>query len=308
MTRPGRNVTLHLLESLDHLLAECSVSRAANRAGVSQSTMSNNLADLRRVFNDPLLVQQGRRLVPTPRALQVAGNVRESLRAIQESIEGGGEFEPDRVQRAFTLVTVDFVQALMLQPLVERWSGLSSRLELSVLPLVLDTLDEQLASGQADVAILGRRFVSPALRGAPLFTDRWVLLARRNHPVLAAGVDVRRYLSCAHILVSPIGRQFPSSVDDALRRAGHEQRHIRVCVPQYLAALQLVASSDLVVTVPRTVAQRNAARMGLVEAELPFATDAFELWQVWHERAHHDKAHRWLREQLRDVAASLAAS
>jgi DNA-binding transcriptional LysR family regulator len=135
-----------------------------------------------------------------------------------------------------------------------------------------------------------------------------VLLARRNHHVLSAGVDVRRYLSCAHILVSPIGRQFPSSVDDAVRRAGHEQRHIRVCVPQYLAALQLVASSDLVVTVPRTVAQRNAARMGLVEAELPFATDPFELWQVWHERAHHDKAHRWLREQLRDVATSLIAT
>jgi DNA-binding transcriptional LysR family regulator len=307
VSRPGRNVTLHLLESLDHLLAECSVSRAAMRAGVSQSTMSNNLADLRRVFNDPLLVQQGRRLVPTPRALQVAGSVRESLRAIQESIEGSIDFDPTRAPRAFTLITVDFVQALMLQPLVERWSGLSSNLELAVLPLVLDTLDEQLASGQADVAILGRRYVSPALRGAPLFSENWVLLARRNHPVLAGGVDVRRYLACAHILVSPIGRQFSSSIDSALAKAGHGPRHIRVCVPQYIAALQLASSSDLVVTVPRTLAQRNAARHGLVEAELPFPTEPFELWQVWHERAHHDKADRWLREQLRTVADSLNA-
>lgn len=304
MSRPKRNVTLHLLESLDHLLTECNVSRAAMRAGVSQSTMSNNLADLRRIFNDQLLVQQGRGLVPTPRALHIEGSLRESLRAIQDAIDGSQEFVPGSARRAFSLLTVDFVQVLMLEPLIRRFSELSSQLELSALPLVLDTFPDQLASSRADIAILSRRFVSPALRGAPLFTDRWVMLARRGHPQLRDGVDLRRYLACAHVLVSPIGRSFPSSIDEALKRTGRV-RHVRVCVPQYLTAAQLASSTDLVLTLPRSIARITAAAHGLAESELPFEADPFELWQVWHERSHHDKSHRWLREQLRDVAAAI---
>jgi DNA-binding transcriptional LysR family regulator len=307
MSRPERSVTLHLLECLDHLLTECNVSRAAMRAGISQSTMSTNLAELRRIFGDPLLVQQGRRLVPTPRAEAVAGQVRLALRSVDDALQGGGEFRPERAQRGFTLLTNDFVQSLMMRPLVERWSELSARLELAVLPIVLDTFSEQLGSGLADVAILGRRYVPPALRGSPLFTDRWVLLARRNHPILGEGVDLRRYLSCAHILVSPSGRQFPSGIDEALKRLGHA-RHLRVCLPQYLTAAQLTASTDLVATVPCSVAARVAGRHNLLQAELPFPIEPFELWQVWHERSQHDKAHQWLREELRRVAASVGGS
>lgn len=304
MTRQARSVTLHLLESLDWLLAECNVSRAALRAGVSQSTMSNNLADLRQVFNDPLLVRQGSRLVPTPRALEIVGPVRESLRRIGEAVEGSSVFRPERAQRQFAILTVDFVQALMLQPLVERWSAYSSQLELAILPIVLETLHEQLASGQADAAILSPRFVPGTLRHSRLFSDRFVLLSRRDHPLVGQGAELRQYLNCAHIMVSPMGRRFPSSVDEALRKLGH-QRHVRVCVPQYLTAAQLAAATDLVVTVPASIAQRSAQLHGLAVQELPFQIDPLELYVVWHERSHHDRAHRWLREELKEVAARL---
>jgi DNA-binding transcriptional LysR family regulator len=304
VSRQARSVTLHLLESLDWLLAECSVSRAAARAGVSQSTMSNNLADLRRVFGDPLLVRQGPRLVPTPRALEIAGPIRTSLRQIADAVESSTEFHPERARRAFTILTVDFVQALMLQPLVERWAHLSSQLEVAVLPIVLDTLHEQLASGQADIGIVSPRFVPASLRHSRLFSDRFVLLARRDHPIVGQGVDLRQYLNCTHILVSPIGRRFPSSVDEALRVLG-KARHVRVCVPQYLTAAQLVASTDLVVTVPVTIAERSAPRNALVWHELPFEMPLLELCQVWHERSHHDPGHRWLRHELKEIAAAL---
>lgn len=304
MTRPTRNVTLHLLESLDWLLAECNVSRAAMRAGVSQSTMSNNLADLRQVFNDPLLVRQGPRLVPTPRALEIVGPIRESLHRIAETVDGGRGFRPERARRNFTILTVDFVQALMVQPLMERWSELSSRLELTILPIVLDTLHEQLANGQADAAIVSPRFVPASLRHARLFEDRFVLLAHREHALLSRGVDLKTYLSCAHIMVSPNGRRFPSSVDESLRGLA-VQRHVRVCVPQYLGAAQLAASSALVVTVPASIALRAAASYPLAIHELPFEVPPLELYVVWHERSHQDPGHRWLREELKAVAARL---
>ncbi len=116
--------------------------------------------------------------------------------------------------------------------------------------------------------------------------------------------ELRQYLNCAHIMVSPMGRRFPSSVDEALRKLGH-QRHVRVCVPQYLTAAQLAAATDLVVTVPASIAQRSAQLHGLAVQELPFQIDPLELYVVWHERSHHDRAHRWLREELKEVAARL---
>lgn len=302
MTRQTRNVTLHLLESLDWLLAECNVSRAAMRAGVSQSTMSNNLADLRQVFSDPLLVRQGPRLVPTPRALEIVGPIRQALRGIAQAVEGAGEFRPERARRSFAILTVDFVQALMMQPLVERWSELSSQLELAIMPIVLDTLHEQLASGQADAAIISPRFVPSSLRQMHLFNDRFVLLAHRDHPIVGRGVDLKGYLSCSHIMISPNGRSFPSSIDEALRAQG-AQRHVRVYVPQYLTAAQLAATTPLVATVPVTIAQRSAARLPLVVHELPFNVAPLDLFLVWHERSHNDPSHRWLRDELKAVAA-----
>jgi len=304
VSRPTRNVTLHLLESLDCLLAECNVSRAALRAGVSQSTMSNNLADLRQVFDDPLLVRQGPRLVPTARALEIAGPIREALRGIADAVEGAAQFRPDRVRRHFSILTVDFVQALMLQPLVERWNGLSSQLELSALPLVLETLHEQLASGQADAAILSPRFAPSSLRHTRLFTDRFVLLAHRSHPIVDKGVDLGKYLSCTHIMVSPMGRRFPSSIDAALRAIGHE-RHVRVCVPQYLTAVQLVSTTPFVVTAPASFALRAAQHHPLVVHELPFEVPLLELSLVWHERSQNEPAHRWLRDEMKTVCAML---
>lgn len=306
MARTERSVTLHLLESLDWLLAECNVSRAAVRAGISQSTMSNNLAALRRIFDDPLLVRQGPRLVPTPRALEIVGPIRESLQRIAESVEGQSGFRPDRTRRQFTIITVDFVQALMMQPLVERWSDISSKLELVILPITLDTLTEQLASGQADVAITSPRFAPPSLRHAPLFSDRFVLLARKDHPVLGRKPDLKRYLSCTHIMVSPMGRRLPSQVDEALLRVG-QQRHVRVCVPQYLMAAELAATTHLVVTVPVSIAARAVQRYPLAMHELPFEMDPLRLVLAWHERSHNDAAHRWLRDELKAVAGRIGA-
>ncbi|HYF21728.1 MAG TPA: LysR family transcriptional regulator [Ramlibacter sp.] len=306
MPQQDRPVTLHLLESLDWLLAECNVSRAAVRAGISQSTMSNNLAALRQIFGDPLLVRQGPRLVPTPRALEVVGPIRESLLRIAEAVEGQTEFRPGRTRRQFSIITVDFVQVLMMQPLVERWAELSSKLELVVLPITLDTLSEQLASGQADVAITSPRFVPASLRHAPLFSDRFVVLARRDHPVLGRKPNLKQYLSCTHIQVSPMGRRLPSQVDEALQRAGQE-RHVRVCVPQYLMAAELAASTHLVVTVPASVASRAVQRYPVVMHEVPFEMDPLRLVLAWHERSHQDAAHRWLREELKAVAAGIAA-
>lgn len=304
MSRPTRNVTLHLLESLDFLLTECNVSRAAMRAGVSQSTMSNNLADLRQVFDDPLLVRQGARLVPTSRALEIAGPIREALVGISGALEGVAEFRPERIRRHFSILTVDFVQALMLQPLVKRWSALSSRLELSALPLVPETLQEQLASGQADAAILSTRFTPASLRHTRLFTDRFVLLAHKNHPIVGNDVDLHKYLRCTHVMVSPMGRRFPSSVDGALREIGNE-RHVKVCVPQYLTAVQLISTTSLVVTVPASFAIRAARQHPLVVHELPFTVPPLELSLAWHERSQNEPAHRWLRDELKELCAHL---
>lgn len=303
MARPTRSVTLHLLQSLDALLAECSVSRAAARTGVSQSTMSNNLADLRHLFGDPLLVRQGPGLVATPRALAIIGPIRDSLQQITNAVNGWTEFQPQNARRLFSILTADFVQPLLTLPLVERWSALSDDLDLAVLPLRLDTLQEQLASGQADIAILKRRFAPKTLRHTKLYADRFVLLAHRAH-ALARESSLENYLDASHVMASPMGPSYPSSVDEALHALGHE-RNVRVCVPQYPMAAELACTAQMVATVPASIAATLMQDSPLVMRELPFTVPELEVLLVWHERSQNEPAHQWLRAGLRALIESI---
>lgn len=300
MSRPVRNLTLHLLQALDALLVERNVSRAADRMGVSQSTMSNNLADLRQLLGDPLLVREGAGLVPTPKALAVGEPIREALRQIADAVGMGGEFVPSRDRRTFAILAADFVQPLLTLPLVERWRALSDGLALAMLPLDLDTLQQQLASGHADVAILKSRFAPQSLRHKLLFSDRFAVLARRQHGSLKAPLDLAQYLACPHVATVATGRRVVSSVDDALEGLG-QHRNVTVCVPQHVMAAQLAASTDLLATVPLSFAMLAAADDRLCVHELPFHVTGLDVLLVWHERSHHEPAHRWLREALRAV-------
>ena len=145
-------VDLNLLVALDALLAERSVTRAAERVGLSQPGMSNTLARLRKLFGDPLLVREGMALVPTPRGEALREPVREALGLIQQALAGRPGFDPARDRATFTVSCSDYSLLMLIGPLVRRLAAAAPGLTIQVLPRVADAV-RLLRDGGADLVI-----------------------------------------------------------------------------------------------------------------------------------------------------------
>jgi len=296
-------VDLNLLTALDALLAEGSVAGAARRLGLSASAMSRTLARLRTATGDPLLVRAGRGLVPTPRAVELRGRVRETskeaLALLRPAIVG-----PDlsALERTFTIRANDgFVEtfgARILAAVTDAAPGI--RLRFSPKP---DKDVRALREGLVDleVGVLGE--AGPEVRVQALFRDEFVGVVREGHPLLAAEeITPELYAACGHVVASRRGNT-NGPVDQALAELGL-RRSILAVVPGFSAALAIAKASDLVALV--TASFHNAANESQPEAirrcsrafQLPVQTDPITVSQIWHPRLDADPAHRWLRGML----------
>ena len=154
------DVDLDMLVALDALLAESSVTRAAKRPCVGQSAMSSTLARLRRTFDDPLLVREGRTMVPTPYAESLARPVRDVLDRITAPLAGRSEFDPVRDDRAFRVIASDYTMVTFLTPLLARLEDDAPGVRLWVSPPGGDYVERQ-ARGQVDLVVLPKEVFGP---------------------------------------------------------------------------------------------------------------------------------------------------
>jgi LysR family transcriptional regulator, nod-box dependent transcriptional activator len=167
-------VDLNLLVALDALLDERSVTRAANRVGLSQPGMSNTLARLRKLFGDPLLVREGLTLVPTPRAESLRQPVQDALNLIQHALDDRDAFDPASAHATFTVSCSDYSILMLIGPLVRRLTTTAPGLTVQVVPRAADAV-RLLRDGDADLVIEPVEIIPdvtlPRMR---LFTDRWL--------------------------------------------------------------------------------------------------------------------------------------
>lgn len=288
---------LNLLLTLAALLEERSVTRAAKRLGLSQPAVSNALARLRETLSDELLVRNGARMVPTPRALEMAPLLHEALASLQRAVAPPRPFEPATTTDRFTLAATDFFEMVLLPALASRVCAAAPRATLDVRPIGESSPVEALAAGELDGALgvfqtLPRGFYKKALG-----RERFVCVLRRGHPALAqVPLSLEAYAALAHVLVAP-RRTGPGAVDSALARQGLS-RHIALVVSHFLVAPLVVAETDLVATLPERVARMLAEKLSLAVLAPPVALSGFELSYLWHERTHDSPPHRWLRSLL----------
>jgi len=288
------DVDLNLLVAFDALLREGSVTRAAARVGVTQSAMSHTLNRLRAEFDDALLVRRGACLTPTALAEKLEPELTAALAAIERVFDARVEFDPARAVRRFTLLASDYAQVVILPPLLARLASTAPGVDLVV--RAVREPERELASRDVALMIGPARKEMPTLKRRVLFSDRLVVMARREHPSLRGELSLERYLAAQHVLVSPRGLR-GGIVDDALRAAGTERRVV-LEAPHFLVAPLVVAQSDLLATLPERLARRVATRFDLAIAALPLAVAPIEFVQLWHERDHDDAGHAWLRGQV----------
>ncbi|MGZ7456502.1 LysR family transcriptional regulator [Pseudomonas sp. Ma2-10] len=289
----------NLLITLDVLLAEGSVARAAKRLRLSPSAMSRALARLRETTGDPLLVRAGRGLVPTPRALELRERVSQLVQDAEAVLRPAEQPDLSQLSRMFTLRTSEgFVEnfgADLIARVAEQAPGV--RLRFMHKP---DKDSTSLRDGTVDLetGVVGKS-AGPELRTQGLFRDRFIGVVRRGHPLSEGEITPERYAAGSHIGVSRRGLD-RGPIDEALEPLKLD-RQIAIVVAGFSTALALARDTDLIASVP----ERHTAnlRAGLHSFALPLSLPAFTVAMLWHPRLDADPVHRWLRGCLREVCA-----
>ncbi|RKE22367.1 LysR family transcriptional regulator [Streptomyces sp. TLI_171] len=286
---------LNLLRVLDILLQEHSVTRAAERLGTSPAAVSRSLARLRRAVGDPLLVRAGQHLVPTRRAVELQGEVAELIRGCERVLRPGAGFDAVHLHRTFTVQAAELVLAGLAGDLTERLRREAPGVDTVFLPEAYED-GPALRQGLVDVelGVLGR--LDPEIRTRALTARPLVAVARRDHPILAAPVDARRFAAADHIGVSRQGRR-DGPIDRALAALGLRRR-VAVVVPSHTAAMLLARDTDLIALGLADWLPGAVHDLGLRTFPIPLELPPLELGLAWHPRNDGDPAHRWFRDHL----------
>ena len=292
---------LNLLVTLDVLLTEGSVARAARRLRLSPSAMSRALARLRDTTGDPLLVRAGRGLVPTPRAIELRERVSQLVQDGIAVLRPAEKPRLDQLVRTFTLRTSDgFVEnfgAALIAHVSEAAPGVRLRFIQKT-----DKDSTSLRDGSVDLetGVLSAT-MGPEVRTQALFHDRFIGVVRQGHALSQHKITAARYAAEKHISVSRRGIE-KGPIDEALSLLSLERR-IVTYVGGFSAALALARATDLIASVPER--HTGSLRTGMHSFPLPFALPEVTVAMFWHPRHHADPAHQWLRELIRDSCAPL---
>jgi DNA-binding transcriptional LysR family regulator len=286
-----RQLDLNLLLTLDALLAEHNVTRAARRLHLSQPTVSVQLAKLREALGDPLLLPGPRGMRPTARADALREPLRQALDALEHAVTAASAFEPAQASHTWRIAAADYSESAVLLPVLDRLRSAAPGTRLAVLQVVPALMARQAEQGDIDLALHTSEEAPPGLRRRPLFRERYVLAGRAGHPRLKRRPTPAQFCALEHVIVSPDGGGSHGATDQALAQAGLSRRVV-LSVPHFLFARSVLASTDLVAVLPARLVH-GATELRVVEP--PIAVPGYEMAMFWHERAHRDPAHQWLR-------------
>lgn len=291
---------LNLLIALDILLEEGSVAAAARRMNLSAPAMSRTLGRIRDTLGDPVFVQAGRKLVPTPRALALREQVRAAVEQATQVLTQGENVPLVGLDRRFNVRANDTFTGFYSGRLLEIMAQEMPRALLHFVPEEDDVDVELLRSGRVDLFISAARQLGPEIRVQPLFTTRFVGLARHDHPIFAGDISPEQLTRWGHISISRRGKA-TGPIDSALEQQGL-QRQISLIVATPYSAIFALQDSDLLLPLPEHLARSAvSAGMRVRTFELPVPLETVLLTQAWHPRFQQDAAHRWLRQTIRQL-------
>nr|WP_301300127.1 LysR family transcriptional regulator [Pseudomonas chlororaphis] len=283
---------INLLLTLDVLLAEHNVTRAAQRLNLSQPSVSVHLAKLREIFGDPLLLPGPRGMRPTARADALREPLRRALEALELAVSPASPFDPGAAANTWSVSASDYGESTVILPALAGLRAAAPGTRLAVIELEPGRLVRQTEQGIIDLALHTSEDSPPGLRRRVLFSERYVLVGRAGHPRLQRRPSLAQFAKLEHVVVSPDGGGFHGVTDSALGEVGLTRRVV-LSVPHFLFVLSALASTDLVAMLPARLVRDNPA---LKVVEPPLEVPGYDLAMLWHERCHRDPAHQWLRE------------
>jgi len=298
-TRDLAKIDLNLLISLQILLEERNVSRAAERLFITQPAMSKTLSRLRSVFDDKLFTRASHGMQPTPRALELAGQLTDILSGISQLVSQRN-FEPAEVEAEVTLALSEYIGVALLPALAARLQTQAPMLHLRVITRV-ENQREQLALGNLDFAIhMRQQHYGPEFRVADLGGSPPVLLLRENHPLCEGEISaatlagyplIKLYISDREELQAQIGEELFRNLGDGAR-GSLEISHL-------MTAMEVLRSSNYFMPGPAFLLQNESISQGIAARSLPDSGDmSVDYVLVAHQRTENSPLHNWLWEQI----------
>jgi DNA-binding transcriptional LysR family regulator len=288
-------VDLNLLVTLETLLVEQNVTKAAARLHLSQPAVSTQLNRLRDLFDDPLLIPVQRGMAPTAKALELLGPLRQALDQVRATVATHRNFDPAKANLIVTIACTDYLQAAVVKPLAVELRNKAPGVRVALRNLDLRQLESQMESGEVDLALMTPQAAPPALRTRHLFDERYVLAARRNHPQLRTKITIEEFARLEHVIVSVRGGDFGTPVDDTLAAHGL-RRKVVLSAASFLFVSDIVSESNFVALVPERLVRDRSGELKVMDPPLP--VEGFPVGMVWHERNHGHSGQRWIRETI----------
>jgi LysR family nod box-dependent transcriptional activator len=288
-------IDLNLLVALEVILTEKHLTRAGDRLGLSQPTMSHTLARLRRMFGDELLTRVGREYYLTPLAADLLDPLRDILKNIELTIGRRPVFDPATDERSFVVCASDYATFLVLQPAIEMIQELAPRVSLQIQPLHA-TAPDGVIGGDIDL-LIEPTAIGPDLPHEILFTDRWVAVAWSNHPDINESLSMDDYLQLPHVVYGT-GLQDISGLADRALYSVHPEARVAVTVQSFFLMPLLLGRSRMIALTHERLARRLQGMADIKILKLLFETPTTEEAIYWHPRVTADPAHKWLRNTL----------
>ena len=294
-----KNLDLGLLVTLETLLAERNVTRAARRLNLSQPALSARLARLREALGDPLLIPGQRGMILTQRALEMMQPLQEALEGVRRVVELGAPFDPETVHATVVIAASDYVQYALLArySVVLRTEAPMIRIAWRALDLM--ALATQLERGEVDMALVRPESAPAAMRQRQLYEEEYVVVARQGHPTVRGTLDLDLFCALDHVVVSPLGCGFAGPTDAALEAIGR-RRTVALSTSGFLIVPEIVSRSDMIALIPRRIADGWSDRVQVLEP--PLHIPGFAIASIWHERTTNHPAQSWLRDRLAALA------
>ena len=296
-----RDIDLNLLVVFHELYKERRVAAVAESLGLTQPAVSNALSRLRRMMGDELFLRTGRGMEPTPYATHLAEPIAQALATIRDSLERQLEFDPAASVRKFTIAMTDLGEIHFLPRLMHRLAEVAPGVTISTVRNTSVVLSDELESGRVDIAFGLLPQLKAGFFQRLLFRQRYVCLFRKGHPLDKESMSLEDFESAQHVLVVAAGTGH-ATVNDAIERRA-VRRNVRLSVPHFVALGHILASTDLIATVPERYVRESMAPFNLTYLPVPVPVPEFDVNLFWHARFHKEPGNQWLRSLIAELAA-----
>jgi len=298
-------IDLNLFRVLIAIETHGSISAAARALHVTQPAVSHALGRLREALGQPVFIRQGNRMMATERTRLMMPHIQAHVQGLYAILEAPAAFEPAQLQRVFHLAVRDVLESILFPPLMQHLQQHAPFISIESQRVLRPQFEHALMRRRLDLVLDRKHWVNPDIHHQTVGFDRQCVVVRQGHPCLLQGLDIQAYAAARHVAVSP--PDAPESIDRWLGDQGIT-RHVALRCQHYVAACQVLLTTDWMLTMPAAYAHQLTLLLPLAIIEFPLTMTTIELVMYWHQSAEDDAAHQWLRQQVVTVLPTLLTS